>query len=511
VRTEIILNIAVHETRIAIMEDGRLVEILVERPESERMVGNIYKGIVNAVLPGMQAAFIDIGTGKHAFLHASDVSDAASDYERFFEEVDEDEEERRPPRKFVPIQERLKKKQEILVQITKEPIGTKGPRATSELSLPGRFTVLIPNDDHIGVSRKIRDWSEKRRLKRLTREVKPDNFGVIVRTVAKGKGESEIKDDIKRLTRLWNKLLKTSQKIPAPALIHREMGITSSLIRDLFTEDVDCLVIDSKREYKRILSYVKSVSPGLRSKVELHEEKTPIFDAFQIEKEIEKAYSRRVELKAGGFLVIDHTEALVAVDVNSGRYVGRANQEETVLKINLEAAREIARQLRLRDLGGIIVLDFIDMELPRNRKKVEDELYAATRRDRSKISFSSISEFGLLEMTRQRVRPSLLYTFSEPCPVCNGVGRVQGRDTTVTKIERWFRRSRAGSQQSRFLLYVHPSVEEYLLKEGAFRLKLLQKAAKIKIDLKNDPDLPIEEYRVFSIKTGEDLTDQFKA
>jgi len=210
VRTEIILNIAVHETRIAIMEDGRLVEILVERPESERMVGNIYKGIVNAVLPGMQAAFIDIGTGKHAFLHASDVSDAASDYERFFEEVDEDEEERRPPRKFVPIQERLKKKQEILVQITKEPIGTKGPRATSELSLPGRFTVLIPNDDHIGVSRKIRDWSEKRRLKRLTREVKPDNFGVIVRTVAKGKGESEIKDDIRRLTRLWGRILKTT-------------------------------------------------------------------------------------------------------------------------------------------------------------------------------------------------------------------------------------------------------------------------------------------------------------
>ncbi|MCK5118761.1 MAG: ribonuclease E/G, partial [Candidatus Latescibacteria bacterium] len=303
-RTEIILNIAVHETRIAILEDGRLVEILVERPESERMVGNIYKGTVNAVLPGMQAAFIDIGTPKSAFLHASDVSDAASNYERFFEEVDEEDEEenekRRPPRKFVPIQDRLKKNQEILVQITKEPISTKGPRATSELSLPGRFTVLIPDDDHIGVSRKIKDWSEKRRLKRLTREVKPDNFGVIVRTVAKSKGEAEVKNDIKQLIRLWDKILKASQKTKAPALIHREMGITSSLIRDLFSEDVDRLVIDSKREYKKILSYVKSVSPGLRSKIELYDDKTPIFDAFQIEKEIEKAYSRRVELKAGG-------------------------------------------------------------------------------------------------------------------------------------------------------------------------------------------------------------------
>jgi ribonuclease G len=514
VRTEIILNIAVHETRIAIMEDGRLVEILVERPESERMVGNIYKGIVNAVLPGMQAAFIDIGTKKSAFLHASDVSEAASNYERFFEDVDEDDEEdekRRPPRKFVPIQERLKKNQEILVQITKEPISTKGPRGTSELSLPGRFTVLIPDDDHIGVSRKIKDWSEKRRLKRLTREVKPDNFGVIVRTVAKGKGEAEVKNDIKQLIRLWEKILQTSQKTKAPALIHREMGITSSLIRDLFSEDVDRLVIDSKREYKKILSYVKSVSPGLRSKIELYDERTPIFDAFQIEKEIEKAYSRRVELKAGGSIIIDHTEALVAIDVNSGRYVGRRNQEETVFKINMEAAREIARQLRLRDLGGIIVVDFIDMAIAKNRKKVEDELYAATRRDRSKMNFSTLSEFGLLEMTRQRVRPSLLYTFSEACPICNGIGRVQGRDTTVTKIERWFRRARAASRQRRFLLYAHPSVEEYLLEEDSFRLKLLQKSARIKIVLKKDPDLPVEEYRIFSTKSGEDITEQFKA
>ncbi|MFH1007477.1 MAG: Rne/Rng family ribonuclease [Candidatus Latescibacterota bacterium] len=510
-RTEIILNIAVHETRIAIMEDGNLVEILVERPENDRMVGNIYKGIVNAVLPGMQAAFIDIGTEKSAFLHASDVSEAVSNYERFFEGVDEDEEERRPPRKFVPIQQRLKNNQEILVQITKEPISTKGPRATSELSLPGRFTVLIPDDDHIGVSRKIKDWSEKRRLKRLTAEVKPEHFGVIVRTVAKDQGESEVKNDIKHLVRLWNKILKTSQNTKAPALIHREMGITSSLIRDLFNEEVDRLVVDSKRDYKQILQYVRSVSPGLESKVEFFDEKTPIFDAFQIEKEIEKAYNRRVDLKGGGSLVIDHTEALVAIDVNSGRYVGKHNQEETVFKINMEAAREIARQLRLRDLGGIIVVDFIDMAIAKNRKSVEDELYAATRRDRSKMNFSTLSEFGLLEMTRQRVRPSLLYTYSEPCPVCNGIGRVQGRDTSVTKIERWFRRARADSRERHFLLYVHPSVADYLLEEDSVRLKLLQKSAKIKIDLKKDPDLPTEEYRVFSTRIGEDITDQFKA
>lgn len=510
-RTEIIINMAVHENRIAILEDGRLVEILVERPENERMVGNIYKGVVNAVLPGMQAAFVDIGTEKSAFLHVSDVSKETADYEDLFDVESDDEEPPRTSDRFVPIQDMLKKRQELLVQITKEPIGSKGPRATSKVSLPGRFVVLVPNDDYIGVSRKITDWSEKRRLRKLTRRLKPDSFGVIVRTVAKGKGEKELKEDLQRLMRTWKKILRDSQRARAPTLIHREMGTTSSLIRDLFSENVDRVIIDSKREYRRILSYLKSVSPQLCSRVELYSEKTPIFDAFQIEKEIERASERRVELKAGGFLTIDHTEALVAIDVNSGRYVGRSNQEDTVLKINLEAAREIARQLRLRDIGGIIVIDFIDMISSRNRKKVEDELAGLLRRDRSKTNMLPISEFGVMEMTRQRVRPSLLYTFSEPCPVCKGIGRVQGRDTTVGKIERWLKRERAVERERRFRLVVHPSLGEYLSENGGERLKRLQRSARVKLEVEHDPDLPIEEYQMISLKSGEDVTERFRA
>lgn len=500
-RTEIVLNSAIHETRIAILEDGRLVELLVERPEQERMVGNIYKGVVQNVLPGMQAAFVDIGTGKNAFLHVSDVWDLD------FLDV---EEERHGKQGYVPIQQKLRKGQEILVQVTKEPIGDKGPKVTTAISLPGRFVVLAPGQEELlGVSRKITDPAERRRLRKLAAGLRPEHCGVIVRTVAKGKGEKEIGGEIRKLAKLWEKILKASQKVRAPALLHREMGITSSLVRDLFSEDVDRVVVDSKKEYKRILSYLREVSPHLRERVELYDGELPIFDAFHIEEQVEEALARRVELKTGGFLVIDHTEALVAIDVNTGRYVGRYDQEDTILKINLEAAREIARQLRLRDIGGIIVIDFIDMASPRNRRRVEQELAEALKRDRARTSILPINQFGLLEMTRQRMRPSLLYTFSEPCPVCGGVGRVQGRDTTVTKVERCLKRAKVFSGERKFVLKVHPSVAEYLLEDRSRRLKLLQKSAKVKVELEEDGELSIEEFRVVSERTGEDMTDRY--
>ncbi|RKY74810.1 MAG: hypothetical protein DRQ14_00745 [Candidatus Latescibacterota bacterium] len=501
VRTEIVLNSAIHETRIAILEDGRLVELLVERPEQERMVGNIYKGVVQNVLPGMQAAFVDIGTGKNAFLHASDVWDLD------FLDL---EEERHGRPGHAPIQQKLRKGQEILVQVTKEPIGDKGPKVTTAISLPGRFVVLAPGQEELlGVSRKITDPAERRRLRKLASSLRPEHCGVIVRTVAKGKGEKEIGGEIKKLAKLWEKVLKASQKVRAPALLHREMGITSSLVRDLFSEDVDRVVVDSKKEYKRILSYLKEVSPHLRERVELYDGELPIFDAFHIEEQVEEALGRRVELKTGGFLVIDHTEALVAIDVNTGRYVGRYDQEDTILKINLEAAREIARQLRLRDIGGIIVIDFIDMASPRNRRRVEQELAEALKRDRARTNILPINQFGLLEMTRQRMRPSLLYTFSEPCPVCGGVGRVQGRDTTVTKIERCLKRARVYSGERKFVLRVHPSVAEYLSEDRNRRLKLLQKSAKVKVELEEDRELSIEDFRVISERTGEDVTERY--
>lgn len=512
-RSEIIINVGSHETRIAILEDGRLVELLVERPENERMVGNIYKGIVSSVLPGMQAAFVDIGMEKSAFLHVSDVADTVAEFGELFD-VELEEEPSKPSREgaFVPIQDLLQKGQEILIQITKDPIGTKGPRATSEISLPGRFVVLIPKTDHIAVSRKITSWAEKRRLRDLVREFKPDNYGVIIRTVAQSKGEEELKNEIKSLVKQWEKLQKRAQRTGAPTLIHREMGMTSSLIRDLFNDEVDKVLVDSKREFKEIISYLRSVSPNLRSKVDLYREKAPIFDAFEIEKEIEKALDRKIWLKAGGYIVIDHTEALVAIDVNSGKYVGySSDQEDTILKINIEAAREIARQLRLRDIGGIIVVDFIDMESSKNRKKVYDEFQGALKRDRSKTNVSQISEFGLVEMTRQRVRQGLLYTFSEPCPSCDGIGRVQSRETTLTKIERWMERCQAVSNERGLTLHVHPSILEYLKQNGGERLRILRRATKIRPEIQVDPNLTVDDFRFFSSKLNKDITNEFKA
>ncbi len=511
-KTEIIINVGSHESRIAILEERKLVEILAEFAENERMVGNIYKGTTAAVLPGMQAAFVDIGHDKSAFLHISDMPGSPGSMvdldEETLEEVDIRTSSR--GRTMVPIEELVQKGQDILVQVKKEPIGTKGPRVSAVPSLAGRFMVLVPNGEKIGVSRKITNWAEKRRLKDITRDLKPDGYGIIVRTEALGKGDRELGRDLKRLLGTWSQIQKQVQKTDAPFLIHKEMGMTTSLIRDLFTNDVDRLVVDSKREYKQILNYLKTTSPHLRGRVEYYKDKAPIFDAFGIEDEIEKCSDRKVWLKGGSYLMLDHTEALVAIDVNSGRYVGRTNQEETVLKINLEAAREIARQLRLRDIGGIIVIDFIDMMLPQNRKKVEEEFRQAIRRDRSRPRTSEISEFGLMEMTRQRVRPSLLFTFSESCPTCRGTGRVASRETTLARIERWLKRSWAASPERRLTVRVNPTVGEYMLENRKERLKRVRRSTRVWLNVEMDADLPIDIYRIHSRKRNVDITDEFK-
>ena len=370
--------------------------------------------------------------------------------------------------------------------------------------------VLVPNGDKVGVSRKITNWTEKRRLKDLGRDIKPDGFGIIIRTEASGKGDRELTRDLKQLLGAWNRIQKESRKSNGEQILHREMGMTSSLIRDLFTDDVDRLVVDSKKEYKQIIAYLKTTSPHLRDRVEFHKSRTPIFDAFGVENEIEKSSERKAWLKGGGYLVFDHTEALVAIDVNSGRYVGRSNQEETILKINLEAAREIARQLRLRDIGGIIVIDFIDMISSENRRRVEEEFRKAIRKDRSRPRTSEISEFGLMEMTRQRVRPSLLYTFSEACPNCHGTGRVASRETTLARIERWLNRSRAAALDRRLTVQVNPVVGEFILENRKERLKRVRRSTRVWLDVELDSTIPVDEYRIFSRKERMDITDQLK-
>jgi ribonuclease G len=505
--TEIIINEGIHESRIAILEGGLLTEIWVERPEKERMVGDIYKGTATAVLPGLQAAFVDIGLERTAFLQVRDIV-----------EVDSVEVEgggsrngRRSRSSYPSIQQLVHKGDELLVQITKEPIGTKGARVTTQLSLPGRFVVLVPGGDWVGVSRKITSWSERRRLRELINNIRPKGYAVIVRTEGRNQSEKEFRRDLKQLVKNHEHLIKLNKKLPAPVLVHKELGMTSSVIRDLFNDSVDRLVVDDKERYREIVSYLKTVSPELRERVDYYRERRPIFDAFNIEEELEKLNSRTVWMRRGGCLVIDHAEAGTFIDVNSARYVGSADQEENNLNTNQEAAREIARQLRLRDIGGIIVIDFIDMNEEKNRRKVVERLIEEVKTDRAKITISPhVSEFGLVEMTRQRVRPNLLHTHTEPCPTCSGTGRITGADTTVTKIERWLQRSYAATQERRYILKVHPDVANYMLENREERLKSIRHATKARLELESDTTLSPQEYRFYSIQRGLDVTAEFK-
>jgi ribonuclease G len=492
---DIIISVSEYETRLAILEDLKLVELLVERPEAERMVGDIYKGVVKDVLPGMQAAFVDIGTGRNAFLHVSDISST--------DEAKTDEKERK-------IEDAVKKGQEILVQVIKEPMGTKGPRVTTELSIPGRYLVLVGEKEGVRVSRKISNRAEKKRLKSIASQLRPRDCCLIVRTVAEERTERELKADVKSLFGLWEKIKKQAQKRKAPYLLHKEMGITSSIMRDLLTSEVTSVIVDSKKEYHNILSYLRSIAPSLRSKVRLYQGKIPLFDFYKIESEIDKMLDRKVWIKKGAYIVIDQTEAMVTIDVNTGRYVGKSDQEATILKVNLEAAKEIARQIRLRDIGGLIVIDFIDMESKTNRKKLYEEFKKGMRNDRSKSSILPVDEFGLIEMTREKIRPSLMYTFSEPCPTCSGIGRVLSVETLATKVERWFRRANLASSVERYQIVANSQLYAFFNREGDEGIKRLKKQLKLDIELVEDKSLPVDKYKIFSRDESLEVTDLYQ-
>jgi ribonuclease G len=506
--TEIIINCEVNQTRIAILEDKKLVELLVERTQLLRIVGNIYKGVVTAILPGMQAAFVDIGLEKSAFLHASDVGAAGIDFEMLHQMGLDDgaDLDKISYDRHVKIEDVLKKSQSILVQITKEPIGTKGPRVTTQLSLPGRHLVMIPYSHQHGISRKIESRAERDRLGSILKEIGvPETMGVIVRTVAEGKEARDFKADLKYLTRLWHNLEKKAGKTKAPALIHAEVGMTLGLIRDLFSTDVDLLTIDARDEHKEINSYLRNLAPELRSRVKLYQGAAPIFEAYGIEEEIEKAISRKVWLKKGGYITIDHTEALVSIDVNTGRYVGKRNPKETIVNTNLFAAREIARQLRLRDIGGLIVIDFIDMDDRPDREKVVNELRKELKRDRAKTKVLSISEMGLVEMSRQRERPSLLFTFTDQCPTCGGSGQVAGRLSVALSLERWFHRHGAALKREQIVVDLHPFVAVFMAEDYRDELYNLEKKYRLNIDIRDNSSLHIDDFLITSGKDGRNL------
>ncbi|MEK7775407.1 MAG: Rne/Rng family ribonuclease [Candidatus Zixiibacteriota bacterium] len=511
-KREILINSTEYETRMAILEDGRLVELQVERPSSDRMVGDIYKGVINTVLPGMQAAFIDIGHDKAGYLHSSDVGKETRDkYE------DEDEEGEEAPAEIIrktrrqSIESVLKKGQEILVQVIKEPISTKGPRIATEISLPGRFVVLVPDDDHVRVSKRITDWAERKRLRKVMAPLRPEGFGLIIRTESLGKEESDFKADIKRQLRLWTQLKRKADRLPAPCLIHKEEEMIISLIRDIFTDEVQTLTIDAKDDYKKIMSFARQVAPHLCSRIHLYKGDTPLFDSHNLEPDIEKMLDRKVWIRKGAYIVIDQTEAMVTIDVNTGRFVGTKDQETTIYLTNVDAAREIARQIRLRDIGGLIIVDFIDMWNRDNRRKLYEEFKNAFRHDRAKRGINPVTEFGIVEMTRERVRESHLHKLSDPCPHCAGSGRVLSKETMATKIERWFMRAHAEKHFASFHLAVNPSLGDMMAEDSDNRISRLMKAHKFRVNLVRDTTVPLQEFRVFDALTNDDITDKYRA
>jgi ribonuclease G len=548
VRREIVMNVTANQVRIAITEDGKLAELFVEAPEKERLVGDVYLGKVARIMPGIKAAFIDIGLRQDAFLHFSDIGSTLEEYSELLGEEPEIDTQEEPEEVASAVgsvpqgstsrreqqgrdgrgrdgrephgrghdrlehpEKHLQSGQDIIVQVTKEPVGKKGVRVTSEVSLPGRFLVLLPFDGKVGVSKRIGNFKEKRRLRKLVRSILPDGFGAIIRTVAEGKDEQTLKNDLDQLINTWREVEKTVKTEEAPALIYKDMSTTSSVIRDLFSNDVQRVTVDSKRLYREIRTYVNLTSPSLVDKIELYKGKEPVFDVFGIEKEIVTAMSRKVWLKSGGYVIIEQTEAMVVVDVNSGRYAAKKEQELNSLQTNLEASREIVRQIRLRDIGGLIVIDFIDLDDEKNRKKVYDELRKEFRKDRAKVTVLPMTEFGLVQITRQRIRQSVLHSFTEPCPTCAGTGLVQSKSSILSHIERWIRRFKSEAKEFRLILKVHPTIATHLSEGSLSRLRKMMVKYFVLIKLEADATLAVDEFKFISKKQNKDVTNLYNS
>jgi len=506
-RKEIIINSNPHEIRIGILEDGDLVELLIERADSKRIVGNLYRGVVSSVKPGLQAAFVDIGLERAGFLHASDLVHEDPDSAEAVDGPGPASRGRSRSHRDVPnIGDALKVGDEILVQVTKEPISTKGPRLTADISLPGRFLVHMPQGTHVGVSRKIEDRRERVRLKKILQESRPDTGAFIIRTAAEGGDDKAIRNDVNYLADVWKEIARSDREAgEAPCLVHEDVGMVVGLIRDIFKDDVARLIIDDKDDYKRLMKYVMIFAPDLKGRIQHYRESQAIFERFGIEQEIRKSTESRVWLKKGGYIIIEQTEALVSVDVNTGRFTGRRSQEETIVETNLLAAREVARQLRLRDIGGIIVIDFIDMENEGNKRRVQNELRGVLRRDRARTKIFPVSNLGLIEMSRQRVRPSLTSFLSDDCPYCKGGGKVLSLETLATRVEREIHRVHHTTGEKQIQIQTNPLLALYMLNERSQQLDELAAEHDLTIDIMDDPARHRESFQVMSLRTDKDL------
>lgn len=491
----ILINANPYETRVAILEGRDLVEFYVERERDKGVMGNIYKGKVVRVLPGMQAAFVDIGMDRTAFLHIADIYDS-------WDEVDFTKTEDMPRLgsfTSVPntsIEDILKAGQDILVQVQKEPIGSKGARLTSYISIPGRYLVLMPTHSRIGVSKRIEVEKEKKRLREIVMELKPQDMGFIIRTACEGRNEEDIKKDMDYLIRLWRTIQEKRESSSTPSLLYHDLDLALRTLRDLFTEDVNKVIIDSSEEYDRVVKFVDTYMPHLRPFVEHYDGDEPLFEFYGVEVQIGEALEKRVWLKSGGYIVIDQTEALTTIDINTGKYVGKRSPEDTVLKTNLEAVKEIAYQLRLRNIGGIIIIDFIDMEKPSNRQKVYRALKEAIKDDRAKTTILKISELGLVEMTRKRVRESLLQSLCSPCFYCEGKGFIKSKTTIAVDIYRALLKDCPKMRKKKVTLYCHPEIAELLYDEMRDLIEDIEKRYKKRIAIKSISLFHIEQCEI---------------
>jgi ribonuclease G len=512
---QIIINSTPQEARVATMENARLLEIQIERVRERSLAGSICKGRVLRVLPGMQAAFVDVGLEKAAFLPGADFFPLSADEYADSPAVDahepppgdapaESNDPGAPPprrqRVLPPIEERLQKGQDVIVQISKEPIGTKGARVTSNISLPGRYLVFLPYSGQVGVSRRIASDEERQRLREAVEAVAGDTGGIIIRTACEGVSKKEIQSDLRLLRRQWQHLSKKAESLPAPAILHQELDVVLRTMRDLSAPDVTRVVVDNRRDYQRILDFIDEVMPRWRPRVELYELAEPIFERYGIEAQINKALERKVWLKSGGYIVIDHTEALTAIDVNTGRFVGKTDQRETALRTNLEAARVLVDQLRLRNIGGLIIIDFIDMEQAEDRKAVLAALNEALKGDKARATILGLSELGLVEMTRQRTRESLTQRLCEPCPTCGERGHVKAVATTAYEILRRIRREATmnGAVQ-RIEVTLHPTVAAFLAQHEPAALREIEREVGVPVAVRHGDSGTPADYVVLAV------------
>ncbi|HZP48229.1 MAG TPA: Rne/Rng family ribonuclease [Vicinamibacterales bacterium] len=499
-----------HETQVAILEDDQVAEVFVERERNRGVVGNVYKGRVSKVLPGMQSSFINIGLERDGFLYVAEVIDTMEEFEKL-ESGDEDEggaksngsrdKERAQPK----IEELLKEGQEILVQVVKEPLGTKGARLTSHVTMAGRFLVFMPTVDHVGVSRKIESREERSRLRGIVREFREQHGftgGVIIRTAAASRSKEDIVSDLESFHRIWTEIRQKVEGSRAPAVVYREQSLVSKLIRDLLTEEYQAIRIDNPVEYDRTMELVQRIMPSLAPRVKLYSKPFPIFEEYGVQAEIDKALKSKVWLKSGGSIVINQTEALVAIDVNTGRYVGKKSAgrlEDTIVKTNLEAAKEIVRQVRLRDLGGIIVLDFIDMEEKKNRQKVLQAIEQELKKDRAPSKALQVSDFGLIIITRKRVKQSLERVMTDPCPYCSGTGVIKSSATICYEILSEVRKIGSDLNGHKLVLRVNPDIARALKEEESAVLKDLKQALGKDVTIKSDLQLHHEQFDVMAV------------